>query len=177
MCWADGLGQGCARKADLQVVQGEVEQLVLQAPHDAGGQALQGHLHVAALPSHGLQHPLEAHKHLPCTSNLSSWRASHFALAMQNLMSGSDQCQSKCFDACMQCQIRCMDCSCHSRSSIFSNNQGPQGSSQPQPAAFKLSAAALPVSPEGQAHGWEQAEGPAGGGDACWAGAWAATHR
>ena len=51
-------------KADLQVVQGEVEELILQAPHDRGGQALQGDLHVGALPPHHLHHPLQPHQHL-----------------------------------------------------------------------------------------------------------------
>ena len=54
-------------EADLQIVQSQVEELILQAPHDRGGQALQRELHVGALPPHHLHHPLEAHQHLPYT--------------------------------------------------------------------------------------------------------------
>ena len=48
----------------LDAVDGEVEQLILQAAHDDEAQARQGHLGVHVLAAHHLPHPLQPQVHL-----------------------------------------------------------------------------------------------------------------
>ena len=59
----------------LDAVQGQVEELVLQAAHDGDAQAVQTHVHVHALPPHHLALPLQPQQHLRAVWQGVRWAA------------------------------------------------------------------------------------------------------